>query len=72
MFSSLSFSIALLGLSLMSPVFSQFIASFAYGTEKVRGVNLGGWLVLEVRVLFFSLLARSHHGISAMDHPESL
>ena len=23
--------------------------SFPYGTEKVRGVNLGGWLVLEVR-----------------------
>jgi hypothetical protein len=22
--------------------------SFPYGQEKVRGVNLGGWLVLEV------------------------
>jgi glucan 1,3-beta-glucosidase len=22
---------------------------FPYGSEKVRGVNLGGWLVLEVR-----------------------
>ena len=21
---------------------------FAYGSEKIRGVNLGGWLVLEV------------------------
>lgn len=24
--------------------------SFAYGSSKVRGVNLGGWLVLEVSV----------------------
>ena len=23
---------------------------FPYGSEKVRGVNLGGWLVLEVNV----------------------
>jgi hypothetical protein len=22
---------------------------FSYGSQKVRGVNLGGWLVLEVR-----------------------
>ena len=26
-----------------------FSPGFPYGTEPVRGVNLGGWLVLEVR-----------------------
>ena len=26
---------------------------FPYGSEKVRGVNLGGWLVLEVRHMRF-------------------
>lgn len=25
-----------------------FTPTFPYGSEKVRGVNLGGWLVLEV------------------------
>ena len=28
---------------------ASFNPSFPYGSEKVRGVNLGGWLVLEVR-----------------------
>lgn len=44
---------------------------FPYGQEKIRGVNLGGWLVLEVS------LARWDHETSllsnlarpAMDHP---
>ena len=26
-----------------------FSPGFSYGSEPVRGVNLGGWLVLEVR-----------------------
>ena len=28
---------------------APFSPGFPYGTEPVRGVNLGGWLVLEVR-----------------------
>lgn len=40
-------SLALLGLSLLPSALS-FTPGFPYGTEKVRGVNLGGWLVLEV------------------------
>lgn len=39
-------SISLLGLSLIQSALS-FTPGFPYGTEKVRGVNLGGWLVLE-------------------------
>lgn len=30
---------------------------FPYGSQKVRGVNLGGWLVLEVRWIFPCLLS---------------
>ena len=36
---------AVLGLSLV-PLISAW--GFPYGSEKIRGVNLGGWLVLEV------------------------
>lgn len=41
---------ALYGLSLLSSAYA-FNPTFPYGREKVRGVNLGGWLVLEVRRL---------------------
>ncbi|EGN93093.1 glycoside hydrolase family 5 protein [Serpula lacrymans var. lacrymans S7.3] len=37
---------ALLGLSL-APSALSFSPGFPYGSQKVRGVNLGGWLVLE-------------------------
>ncbi|KAF7337508.1 hypothetical protein MSAN_02223800 [Mycena sanguinolenta] len=37
---------AVLGFSLLSSA-AAFTPGFPYGTEKVRGVNLGGWLVLE-------------------------
>ncbi|KAJ6520130.1 glycoside hydrolase family 5 protein [Mycena sanguinolenta] len=37
---------AVLGFSLLSSTVA-FTPGFAYGTDKVRGVNLGGWLVLE-------------------------
>ncbi|KIM88860.1 glycoside hydrolase family 5 protein [Piloderma croceum F 1598] len=37
---------ALLGLSFLPSVF-PFTPGFPYGSLKVRGVNLGGWLVLE-------------------------
>lgn len=39
--------LALIGLSFFHSVSSQFSPGFPYGSEKVRGVNLGGWLVLE-------------------------
>jgi len=35
------------GFSLLPAVFSLSYG-FPYGGQKVRGVNLGGWLVLEV------------------------
>lgn len=40
------------------PFSLAFQPAFPYGTEKVRGVNVGGWLVLEVRLIsFFSGIA---------------
>ncbi|KAG1757219.1 glycoside hydrolase family 5 protein [Suillus lakei] len=39
-------SLAALGVSAVPSVLS-FQPGFSYGSEKVRGVNLGGWLVLE-------------------------
>jgi len=38
---------ALLGLFHLSPVFVPVVPDFPYGSQRVRGVNLGGWLVLE-------------------------
>ena len=48
--------IAVLGLFTLSPVFAAVIPAFPYGSQRVRGVNLGGWLVLEVNfpVLYLS------------------
>jgi len=40
-----SIAVAVLGLSLVPSVSAW---GFPYGSEKVRGVNLGGWLVLEL------------------------
>jgi aryl-phospho-beta-D-glucosidase BglC (GH1 family) len=42
----LTLATALLGLSLLPSVFG-ITPGFPYGTKKVRGVNLGGWLLLE-------------------------
>jgi glucan 1,3-beta-glucosidase len=41
-------SLVVLGISVVPSVLS-FQPGFNYGSEKVRGVNLGGWLVLEVK-----------------------
>jgi glucan 1,3-beta-glucosidase len=38
-------AVAVFALSLVSSVSAW---GFPYGSKKVRGVNLGGWLVLEV------------------------
>ena len=37
--------LAILAATVLSPVFAVN-PGFPYGSEKVRGVNLGGWLVL--------------------------
>lgn len=39
---------ALVGSCVVSPGTLAQTLGFPYGSEKVRGVNLGGWLVLEV------------------------
>lgn len=52
-FSQISFtmpkleSLVILATAFLTPVLA-FTPGFNYGGEKVRGVNLGGWLVLEV------------------------
>lgn len=62
-------TIALLGLSLLVPSLA-LTPGFPYGSQKVRGVNLGGWLVLEVRYL---LTGKIHLTPSiAMDHAKSI
>ena len=46
---------------------------FPYGQQKVRGVNLGGWLVLEVSVCPFPKPSHSIHPyLPAVDHSLSL
>jgi hypothetical protein len=42
-------------LAALLPAALAFSPSFPYGTEKVRGVSIGGWLVLEVRISNFSV-----------------
>ncbi|KAF9469829.1 exo-1,3-beta-glucanase [Collybia nuda] len=41
------FPTAIFGLSLLSTLCAAITPGFPYGSQKVRGVNLGGWLVLE-------------------------
>lgn len=40
--------IVALGLSVLPSILAAVTPGFPYGSTKVRGVNLGGWLVLEV------------------------
>ena len=62
------FTIALFCLSLLASSLA-FTPGFPYGSQKVRGVNLGGWLVLEVRDHFLGVvLAHSSHAFIAMDY----
>ena len=42
-------SITALALAVFSSTAGAINPGFPYGSTKVRGVNLGGWLVLEVR-----------------------
>ena len=39
---------ALASASFLLPSIAALTFGFPYGSQKVRGVNLGGWLVLEV------------------------
>jgi len=43
--------LASLGVLSLIPAVLSLSLGFPYGSEKVRGVNLGGWLVLEVQLL---------------------
>ncbi len=49
-----------------------FSPGFPYGSQPVRGVSLGGWLVLEVCYNTFSHLETRHHFLHrlhvAVDH----
>ncbi len=49
-------TVAAFGFSLLESVLT-ISPVFNYGEDEVRGVNLGGWLVLEVRFLIFPLKA---------------
>jgi len=42
------------------PAALAFSPSFPYGTEKVRGVSLGGWFVTEVSIPSPFLFLSSH------------
>ena len=69
-------TVVLFGLSLFPSVYGLTFG-FPYGSQKVRGVNLGGWLLLEVRVvpfscLFFSRLLKSEYFASMWNSLSSL
>lgn len=55
-----------------------FSPSFQYGTQKVRGVSLGGWLVIEVRMLllraclFFERVLTRIWSSPALDYSEPI
>jgi hypothetical protein len=53
-----------------------FSPSFPYGSKKVRGVSLGGWLVLEVSTQGHSLLCKCvltrALTRTALDHPKPI
>jgi len=51
-------SSAIVGLSVVNSVLGW---GFPYGQEKVRGVNLGGWLVLEVSICLFQNSSHEVH-----------
>jgi len=63
-------SSAIVGLSVISSVLGW---GFPYGQEKVRGVNLGGWLVLEVSICQFQNPSHEvHPRLLAVDHSHYL
>ena len=65
------FTIALLCLSLLTSSLA-FTPGFPYGSQKVRGVNLGGWLVLEVRISSVQYWHNLSHAFIAMDYAKPI
>lgn len=63
--------LAALGLAAYHPA-QAITPGFPYGTQKVRGVNLGGWLVLEVREVGCVNIRPSSDLFQAMDYPLDL
>lgn len=51
-------------LACLLPAALAFSPGFPYGSQKVRGISLGGWLLIEVRMpssfLFLSFLCVRH------------
>lgn len=65
-------TVAAFGFSLLGAVFA-ISPVFNYGKDEVRGVNLGGWLVLEVRFSIFPSQGVLVTAISpALDHSISI
>jgi glucan 1,3-beta-glucosidase len=50
---------AAFGFSALTPILA-INPSFPYGQQQVRGVNLGGWLVLEVCLNFRVVVSNPH------------
>lgn len=48
--------VAFIGSLSFLPVALSLSLGFPYGSQKVRGVNLGGWLVLEVHLTYLRYL----------------
>ena len=59
--------VALAGAFHLLPSSTALTFGFPYGSQKVRGVNLGGWLVLEVGYHLHFLLCLTCR--EALDHP---
>jgi glucan 1,3-beta-glucosidase len=64
--------LAALGVLSFFPAVLSLTLGFPYGSQKVRGVNLGGWLVLEVYILQYSLLFNLNKFPSALDYTFTL
>lgn len=47
-------------LALASPIFGTLQYGFPYGKQKIRGVSLGGWLLLQVHSLLYCLLHKPY------------
>jgi len=56
--------LATIGVLFLLPATFGLNLGFPYGSEKVRGVNLGGWLVLEVRHMQSFQWSPTHDGRS--------
>ena len=59
---------AAIGLAALPSTLS-FNPGFPYGSQKVRGVNLGGWLVLEVSFLDLPMASASNPSCLSLGSP---